>query len=74
MVECNLAKVEVAGSNPVSRSIISQPESQDAAKATVRTFVLTFSEHADSPTFPVSRVCATHQTTFLRRFASAKLQ
>ena len=30
MVECDLAKVEVAGSNPVSRSIDSRPKALSA--------------------------------------------
>ena len=52
MVECNLAKVEVAGSNPVSRSlsIYESTPDWDAAEATVRTFVLTFLECAGSAT------------------------
>ena len=42
MVECNLAKVDVAGSNPVSRSRIKRRHTQVAKGEVCKTFMLRF--------------------------------
>ena len=53
MVECDLAKVEVAGSNPVSRSILRSPDLRAGFgwQATLRAKVDQFIAH-DAPDRP----------------------
>jgi hypothetical protein len=65
VVECDLAKVEVAGSNPVSRSRFSAPTGDSPQNGLFHKATLTYCSEARYPSGK-GEVCK----TFMRRFDS----